>query len=344
MNEIEIEYWKPALDELASFLLVQQKENEVVKQIQLLSEAFNARNDLLKNYFHSKEFVSSYSQFFLPTNIPKLTFLLKQIPHLYDYFNRESFQFIDFGCGPGTYSLAWLKHFPDSEVILLDHSETMIKQATQLVEGLFDKKNIAQSIDPEKKQILFFGNVINEMSESQIKAIIKKYQSDVVIFIEPGTAEVFKSLLKVRSGLIESGFDCHFPCPSLAQCPLKESKEDWCHQVLRRTHALDVERLCQLAKKDRKIMPMNAHVYVRPNLIQKQENQFQMTRFLKESKHSFEYEACVNDGDELGIKKIVLPKKQITKDKLKALKKGSVGERLNLEVLKTTEQEIRAKI
>jgi len=81
------------------------KESELIKLIDDMSMKFTVKRDKIQDYIINENAVSAYSAFYLPTNIPKLHFLLSKLKNetLDDIIKRP---FIDFGCGPGTFSLA----------------------------------------------------------------------------------------------------------------------------------------------------------------------------------------------------------------------------------------------
>lgn len=343
--------WKIGLDEIRPHLLVSPKESELIKLLKELSRAFVDRNKLLKTYGVREDYVSAYSQVFLPTNAPKLEFLLGQLPKsITDEFSSGQWHFIDFGCGPGTYSLSWLKLFPNSKCLLIDNADAMLRQARKLVSGLFGgEKLINSEIDlSEEKRVLFFGNVINEFSEKLVYDLVKKFQPTYLIIIEPGTKASFSQLTKLRDYLLKNDFKIKYPCLSQSGCPFAPVgamiETDWCHQVLRTTHDLSVERLCQLAKLDRKILPMIAHVYAAEKNQKIVENtevlEARVVQFLQENKFAFEYRVCCLIEGEHKVLFCSLAKKNLSKVQKRVLKKASVGVKLVLKVLKRKDNKI----
>lgn len=355
-NQLKFESdWKISLEEIHPHLLSRPKETDVIKLLHELSIAFVDRNELLKSYGSKADYVSAYSQVFLPTNAPKLEFLVEQLPsEIRNDFKKGNWQFIDFGCGPGTYSLSWLNLFPNSNCLMIDSANAMLKQAKQLVSGIFGEGRIIDSESKlkEGKRVLFFGNVINEVSEKLAQDLIKKYSPDYVIMIEPGTKASFSQVAKIRQHLLSHDYSIHYPCLSQGACPIapegKVVENDWCHQVLRVTHDQSVERLCQLARLDRKIMPMIGHVYSK-NEIQTAETsegllEGRVVQFLQESKFAFEYRICCFIEGEHKIIHCLLPKKKLSKDQKKDLKKASVGVKFYLNVLKEEKGKIHATL
>jgi len=334
-----------SLEELKAHLLISQiTESEIVKAINEMSVKFTKKRDQITDYVLDHRQVSAYASFYLPTNVPKLHFLLSQLPEsvLIDFKNRP---FIDVGCGPGTFSLAWKKCLNTGshvEMIGVDSAQIMLDQALKIMNGFYPKDNFSvQKKLHEKKStsVLFFGHSVNEMGIDKALDLIMTVDPEYVIWIEPGTSEVFKELKKLRSILIED-YDVLYPCPSHHSCP-----NSWCHQVLRTSHEASVERLSQLVSLDRKILPMNAHVYKRKLKNERiKQTSATIIRFINETKFSFEYEVCYFTENENKNSIIEIPKKYLSKTLEKHFKNSSVGERIGFIVEKDLGNKLRVKI
>ncbi|MGB0452233.1 MAG: small ribosomal subunit Rsm22 family protein [Bacteriovoracaceae bacterium] len=322
---IELKKW--SLDEIGPHLLKDLEEIELVSNIKKLSTAFNQRNELLETYFNDEAYVSSYASLYLPTNAIKLDFILSKLSENVRELIKENITtFVDYGCGPGTYSLNWIEHFSDMEVQIFDQSPLMMEQASKIIKGLQNREAKHLNTALKDESLLCLGNVLNEMNDSEIKNKIINSGYKAILLIEPGTKASFQKVLKLRSALISKGYQLFYPCPSQASCPLSrgERKDDWCHQTLRTVHDPTVERLCQLVQLDRKAMPFIGHLYWQEQG-QKSYRKEHMLSFLKETKFSFDYEMCVSSSDALSIEKRVLKKRELSKKEIKSLKKGSVG-------------------
>lgn len=297
-------------------------EADCLKAIGQLSAGFTVSRDKMGKYGDEANLVSAYTLLYLPTNMPKLEFVLSQLRS--DVLEQlQDAHFIDFGCGPGTFSLAWANQVKTKAITLVDYTKGMRDQAQKILSHFHPEIKLSvceRLIDrPSGKLVLFFGHAINELPEGEVERLIERMDPDFIFFIEPGTSDFFKRAKKLREYLIESGMSIAYPCPTLAQCP-----NDWCHQVWRGTHDPEVERLCQLAKLDRRTQPMTAHLYCRSNSIEDTRATF--VRFLNETKFSFEWEVCLEDGQ---LMKFQWMKKNFTKQELKRKQNASVGERFN---------------
>ncbi len=339
----EVDY-KISLEEIKPHLLVSPlSESEIVKMISDISLKFTKKREQINEYVLDHKQVSAYASFYLPTNIPKLHFLLSKLSEstLVDFKNRP---FIDVGCGPGTFSYAWKKLLdtgPHVEMIGVDSAQIMLDQADKLMKGFFPAANFStyrKFNEKKNTSVLFFGHSINEMGIQKAQDLIMTVDPEYVMWIEPGTSEVFSELNKLRTILLED-YTVLYPCPSQATCP-----SAWCHQVLRTSHDPSIERLSQLVSLDRKILPMNAHVYKRKSKNETVEVRATVTRFITETKFSFEYEVCYFHGNENKNAIIEIQKKNLSKEREKYFKNSNVGERLTFELEKDLGMKFRVKL
>jgi SAM-dependent methyltransferase len=313
------------LEDIRSLLLNPElSEKKIIKSIEEISFKFTQKRSEIKDYVLDEDLVSSYALFYLPTNIPKFDFIFENLNEEVQQKILKS-TFVDVGCGPGTYAYAISRYSNAQKIICVDSARLMLNQAEKILTNKF-KQHVFQfekRIDRKiENSTLFFGNSINEMGIQKALDIVNIVDPEIIMFIEPGTSELFLELKQIRETLTEY-YDVIFPCPSNASCPY-----DWCHQVLRTTHALDVERLSQLVSLDRKILPLTSHVYVRKSHQVINDERLTIIRFLNETKFSFMYEVCGELNNENQIYKIEIMKKNMTKENEKAFKNLNVGERV----------------
>ena len=309
------------LEELKPHLLIPNiTEAEIVKYIKEMSVKFTSRRNQISDYVLEHRQVSAYASFYLPTNMPKLHFLLSKLSEevLEDIKNRP---FIDVGCGPGTFSLAYKMLMgvgAHVEMIGVDTSQIMLDQATKILNGFFPKDKfqaVRKFSEKKSSSILFFGHSINEMGIERAQDQIMMIDPEYVMWIEPGTSEIFHDLKKLRTHLTEQ-YDVLYPCPTSEACP-----NSWCHQVLRTSHQASVERLSQLVSLDRKVMPLVAHVYRRKTKLTITDDRATVVRYLNETKFSFEYEVCFSENGKNKNAVIEIQKKHLSKDEEKHFKK-----------------------
>lgn len=312
----------------------------------------NLLNDIKAKYLQekgesvalSKQEISAYTQFYMPTNSRKFDFVWGQLPETVKE-EIKKLPFVDFGCGPGTYTWPAINHGIAGPFYGIDSNKDMIAQARRLGEGLFPEADVSfdlsdKQIDFDAPKTLLFGNAVNEMGVTETLKWIERLNPRFVIFIEPGTSKVFKDILKLRQVLTEHKFQVHYPCASgEVACPVEgrirdEDKEDWCHQVLREVHHPSIERIGQMARMDRKVQPYIAHVYELDGKSHREEGTARFVRFLSESKFAFNWEVCLFKDEVQSVIEFEIPKKSLDKKTQKKFKKISIGHEVKYSLIK----------
>ncbi len=325
-------------------------EREIVELIQEISQKFTTQRNQIEDYVNEERRVSAYASFYMPTNMPKLYFLLNKLSTEIqtDLLKRP---FIDYGCGPGTFSLAMSLMAPNTDrtYYCIDSSKLMLKQAQNLFNHLSPSSKVSftsRYVETNKESILFFGHSINEFGNKKMEDLVATIQPAYVIYIEPGTSKLFNDIKRIRESLLGS-YDILYPCQSSEQCP-----SSWCHQVLRMTHEPSIERLSQLVRLDRKVQPLVAHLYIRKDLnrlnsLKKNENEYidgTIIRYLAETKFSFEYEVCLVQAGKNVNQRIEFMKKELTKAQEKFFKNSDVGEKIQFKVIKEIDKKWRVSL
>lgn len=339
------------LDRLRPYLLKPNiKESVVTQRLTNIQNLYTLERKNLPKKEWDEFDVSSYALFYLATNYQKFKFIKERLPT--NYFDHlENIDLIDFGTGPGTYLLSFLDevgHDKCASIIGIDKNPLMLRQAEELLRGLHPDaapkfKFISHDSIGEKKRarFLMFGNAINELDIETFKKVITNINPDYILLIEPGTPLVFNIVSTLRLWFQKSGFDCDYPCANfVSECPVAkrvtEGTQDWCHQVWRGQHHESVERLSRLIKIDRKAMPLIAHLYRKNKSLENEsvKSKCRFIRFINESKHSFEWEVCLEQNAGLDLVRFEIPKSKLDKEMKKKLKKVSVGVGVEFQIIK----------
>jgi ribosomal protein RSM22 (predicted rRNA methylase) len=326
------------LSDIKPYLLTQFKsEQDLVKSINLLSTNFTSKRENLDDYHKDEKMISAYAAFYLTTNFPKFSHCMNYLNQYKEYLANA--EIIDIGVGPGTFLFAIGEYFDwslDSTLYGIETSQLMKKQALKIKEGLYPDKDIeivsSESLipkkDEKKKRVIIFTHSFNEMGIKRAKEYIKNLNPDAILFIEPGTKELFKSYLSLRSDLIEDGFNCHYPCLSNSPCPL-EGKDDWCHQYLKITHDKEVERLTQIAQRNRKWMAVTLGLYIKDTQSNFKDNEARIIRTYPESKFGFEWDVCTKKNQILEVQTL---KRNFTKSEAKDVAKKLSGDKIAFDI------------
>lgn len=319
------------LEYIQQFLLYEFKsESELIKEINLLSENFTSNREEIEKYLKSEKSVSAYVCFYLLTNIPKLnkSFDLMKL----DFSFYKDWEIFDIGAGPATFSIALLNHYAGYDIKAIEKSDFMQRQGEKLVSGMYPNSNfeyIANDLigKKSKKRLGIFGHSANEMGTDKALAYIDKLNLDEVILIEPGTKDFFKTFIEIRSALLERSYFISYPCSSQSSCPMKG--DDWCHQILDLYHGKDVQRLGQMAKKDRNKSPISMGHFTKEPL---SVNEAMIIRVYPHTKFSLEWQVCYHKDGQNTIIDLQIPFKGILKSRLKELKAIRAGERVSFEI------------
>jgi ribosomal protein RSM22 (predicted rRNA methylase) len=304
-------------------------ERELLKALEEIKVGFTTDRSLISNYVKDKKLVSAYLAVYASTNMAKYQELLARLPDTLVKQIGES-EFIDFGAGPATFSFAHLRHFGTGEVVAIDKSKIMLEQASKLLSSEFGPSEfkVTQVIPPTtKSRVLFFGHAINEMGEKFAYQKIKEADADIVIWIEPGTKEFFEVAKKLRTRMLATGYNVQYPCVGAGECPM--AVDDWCHQYVKVAHDKSIERLCQLAKLDRRTLPMIAHVYVKGEV---EKADATICRTFPRSKHMSQFELCTNENKFIHFE---AGYRSLNKKEQKEVEKLLHGEQVNFDIEKS---------
>lgn len=329
------------LDQLLPHLIYHFKsEHELIRAIEEISEKFTKNREQIGDYLKDPRLVAAYTVFYLSTNIPKLREVLKWMPPEW-VEELKSCDFIDLGAGPGTFSLAWQElGAVQGDFYQVETSTLMREQALKLWQGL-TQKELKQGHrwhwESEKKKFLLFGHSANEMTVDVALDYIDKINPDHILFIEPGTKEFFPKMLAIRDYLLKKNYSVLYPCPLPEQCPMLGTS-DWCHQFIQVKQELDIERLSQMARKDRKLLPLTVQAFSKSFKVTNPHER--VVRVLEETKFSHEWLVCHDNN----LEQYQIMKRDMSKRESKDLAELLAGAAVETELVKEIEKFKRVKL
>lgn len=175
----------------------------------------------------------AYRYYYLPLNFFRCRRVISKGDQL-GFFTDLS-HFIDWGCGPGTASLAFaespLKGCTIQKQILIDQSKQPLKGFDDLhsiLTGVEKTTDISlkKYLDQKTRTCLTFSYSLTEVEELPSGWD----QFEALMILEPSTSQDGRKLLQLRRKLIEKGYSIWAPCTHQLTCPLlTESGTDWCH-------------------------------------------------------------------------------------------------------------------
>jgi hypothetical protein len=117
-----------------------------------------------------------------------------------------------------------------------------------------------------------------------------------------------------------------------------ERSEDWCHQFISLKQDHEVERISQMAKKDRKLLPLT--VFAFSKTFKSQNPSERLVRVFPETKFSHEWLVC--HGNKL--EHYQLMKRDLSREESKKLSSLLSGKALVTEVIKKLDHVTRVKL
>lgn len=324
------------------FLVYEFKsEHELIKAIEEISYKFTREREHIEDYLNDPRLVAAYAAFYLTTNVGKLSPILNWLPQ--DFVGHlQSSHIIDMGAGPGTYSIAvrGLLKKPIS-LTQIETSSIMREQAKKIWEGLYPGENLSQSSKPTGQNFdetfMLFGHSANEMGYEKVIDYVSQLNPQHLLFIEPGTKTVFDLMLRVRKSLIENNYNLIFPCPQSDECPL-QGTNDWCHQYIELKQDEEVERISQIARKDRRRLPLTVMAFSKATKLEV--TPVRIIRTMPPTKFSFEWEACINN-QHISLQ---VMKRSLTKPQIDKLENVLSGDQVEITLEKELEKYHRVKV
>jgi len=293
-----------------------------VKAVGELSAAFTTDRANIQKYLSDPRLVSAYTAFYLTTNVPKLRAVMEWLT---PEFRAEILkcELIDVGAGPGTFSMAWQELGGDA-MVMLESSALMRQQAARLLPEAKFKLG-----DLTRPRLMLFGHSLNEMGVEAGLKYVSEARPAHVWMIEPGTKEVFALALEFRRRMIRDGWHVRYPCLGMGECPMNGS-EDWCHQYVDVRHDPEVERLTQLAQRDRRHLPLTVMMFEREAIAKRDENLARIVRTYPATKFSHEWQVC-REEQGLVLERFQLPFKSYPKREKKAVEALLAGALIQFE-------------
>jgi hypothetical protein len=185
---------------------------------------------------------------------------------------------------------------------------------------------------------MLFGHSANEMGTQEVMKYIEEINPDHILFVEPGTKDFFFKMLEIRKKLISKGYEILFPCKESTDCPLANQSQDWCHQFLQVKQDPEIERLSQMAKKDRRLLPLTVQAFSLKN--KKIFDGVRVVRVFPETKFSFEWEVCEKNI----IHHYQVMKRGLSKSNLDLFSSIKSGDLIHVDIEKRMEKQIRVKL
>lgn len=144
---------------------------------------------------------------------------------------------LDWGCGSGIASRAFLDHFPHAgvrELWLHDRSSLAARFAADRATAKYPGLEVQRGV-PGRFDLLIVSHVLTELGAAQLEELVElARRATTVLWVEPGTYETSHRLIGIRERL-RGTFQVVAPCPHQTRCGILADGQErhWCHQFAR---------------------------------------------------------------------------------------------------------------
>lgn len=192
--------------------------SELAKVVLELSDHFNRQTGTTP--WQSQENQAAYLAYFLPLNSARVRAVFHEMTKLKFPVSPKA---LDFGSGPGTCQLNW------SGPTFKNWINIEKSQAAQKIHGRISSvpPQFNKELPPLEGYTFFSSYALNELRDKPPEDL---FRAESLVLIEPSLQDLSRSLMELRSRLIEKNYYIWAPCTHQQACPLlSQSNRDWCH-------------------------------------------------------------------------------------------------------------------
>lgn len=223
---------------------------ETTDGVRELSAMFNGVTLHRPGYLAAGRLRRAYVHYYLPVNAEKVSRVLAEL-EAYAPAPRPP-RVLDFGCGPGTASIARLLRGPVADLCLVDTVDEALDDARFFARHLGVEPRTAHAPPDEKFDLILAANVLSE-TQPRLEELLT--DTGHLVVIEPALKTATRRLMEWRDRLVAQGWRIAAPCLGPATCPMLEHTELWCHQDIpwpRPAPVAEVDRRLGLDKESLK--------------------------------------------------------------------------------------------
>lgn len=228
-------------------------DRELAPYVKVIQELSKGYTEDAPPHIRTPEQATAYALYYLPLNFIKVCHLLRQIPGPLP----PKLSVLDFGCGPGTASLAALSLLPcEISLTAVDRSDSMRSLGRTLCQALVSSAGSPSSpikgaltsahflpshpSSPPLFDLILAANVLNELSDTEAirtaqSLLARLSPHGYLILLEPALKASTHLVMRVRDALLNKSPTLVplFPCTRRDPCPMLRTRpHDWCHGSL----------------------------------------------------------------------------------------------------------------
>ncbi len=216
-----------------------------------LSAMFNGVTPHKPGYLAAGRLRRAYVHYYLPVNAEKVARVLTELD-AYAPPERPP-RVLDFGCGPGTASVALLLKRTVADLCLVDTVDEALDDAQWFARQLGVEARRAH--EPPAGETFDLILAANVFSETTAKLEERLTDRGHLVVIEPALKSSTRKLGQWRDRMVAAGYRVAAPCVGQAACPMLERDDLWCHMDIawpRPAGVAEIDRRLGLTKESLK--------------------------------------------------------------------------------------------
>jgi len=223
---------------------------ETAEGVRELSAMFNGVTPHRPGYLANPRLRRAYVHYYLPVNAEKVARVLKEMDAYAP--SKQKPRVLDYGCGPGTASIAKLLHGPVADLTLVDVVDEALDDAGFFCRALGVEPRRMHEVPDERFDLILAANVFSEHL-----APLQEHLTDQghLVVVEPALQTSTRKLMKWRDDAVARGYKVAAPCLGREKCPMLEREDLWCHQDVpwpRPASVAEIDRRVGLTKESLK--------------------------------------------------------------------------------------------
>ena len=225
--------------------------SETADGVRELSAMFNGLTLHKPGYLAAHRLRRAYVHYYLPVNAEKVSRVLAELQAFAPL--KTNPKVLDFGCGPGTASIALLQKCPAAEITLVDVVDEALDDAEYFCRALgVEPRRAHEPPAGAKFDLILAANVLSETSANLEELLA---DDGHLVVVEPALRTATRRLMEWRDRLVTRGYRIAAPCLGQATCPMLEREDLWCHMDVawpRPAGVAEIDRRVGLTKESLK--------------------------------------------------------------------------------------------
>ncbi|MCX7944609.1 MAG: hypothetical protein N2746_08895 [Deltaproteobacteria bacterium] len=240
-----------------------------------------------------------YLLYFLPENIPKIYFVLKEVNTRFGDILSRIEQVYDLGCGVGT-ATVMIKALSmiDKPIVLIDKNPIMLEMAKRVLGRIGDGEAVTMCLDflqsfipPHSPSLYIIMNTLSENYRKRegvvgfIHRLLKENPMNLLVIIEPvnkQAGDVLAMLKREFNSCVLS------PCIEEGDCPMLEKEESICCYKIRQDISIALEAVINAGHRMAKFY----YLVLSQTRIRQGKNLFRVLNYPSERRYGFDLQVC----------------------------------------------------